>query len=211
MYQRFTGFCTRSDPSERLTMTQPADPRPFYATATAWMADLLAGVDDDQLDNPTPCTDFDVQTLSAHIVGTARRAVALGAGIDVTSVPSIADRHDAVSYAKAVAEAIALWSDDAKLSAMVTVPWGQVPGAGALWGYVNETLVHAWDLAEATGQPTEGDPEAADVTLAVAQRFIPAEIRDDPGVPFAPVVEPRPDAGPTERLANWSGRSAAWR
>jgi hypothetical protein len=26
-------------------------------------------------------------------------------------------------------------------------------------------------------------------------------------MPFAPLVEPAADAGPTERLANWSGRT----
>ena len=194
-----------------MTNTQPADPRPYYTAATQWVGDLLAHVRDDQLDSPTPCDDFDVRMLARHLNGTAHRAVALAAGDDVFAIPSIDEHHDAATYTNATDQAVALWSDDAKLVAPVRVPWGEVPGAGALWGYVNETLVHGWDLAVATGQNAETEPALAETTLAVARQFIPAEIRADDEVPFDAVVEPRPEAGATERLANWSGReSAPW-
>ncbi len=194
-----------------MTTATIADPRPAYAAATAWATHLLEGVTDDQLDAPTPCDEFDVRTLAGHLIATAGRAVALGEGTDVFAVPRIADTHDAAGYADLVARAQEMWADDSKLAAMVKVPWGEVPGAGALWGYVNETLVHGWDLAVATGQPAEADPSVVEPVLTIARRFIPAEIRAESEVPFAAVVEPRPEAGPTERLANWSGRdSAPW-
>lgn len=186
----------------------PDDPRPIYAAATRWVTGLLANVRDDQLDSLTPCDEFDVRALAGHLIGTAGRAVAVGEGRDVLTVSSRDDRHDAATYADLTGHAVELWADDAKLSALVQVPWGEVPGAGALWGYVNETLVHGWDLAVATGQDSEPDPALAEATLVVAQHFIPAAIRVDDSVPFDPVVEPRSGAGPTERLANWSGRSS---
>lgn len=127
-----------------------ADPRPAYAAATARMIELLTAVTEDQLDAPTPCSEFDVHLLMRHIVGTGRRSRALAAGEDALAVNSIAETGDVAAYADAVGSAIDDWSDDARLAAQVTVPWGQVP--------------------------------------------------------FGPVVSPRPDAGPTERLANWSGR-----
>ncbi|WP_374610793.1 TIGR03086 family metal-binding protein [Gordonia sp. (in: high G+C Gram-positive bacteria)] len=187
----------------------PADPRPAFRVATAWMTALLTGITDDQLEAPTPCEDLDVRTLSAHVVATAERARALADGLDVRTMRTIAEEHDAATYSALVEAALEGWADDASLTRMVQVPWGEVPGAGALWGYVSETLVHGWDLAVATGQPAEADPETAEATLAVAQQFIPAEIRTDPNVPFGVVVEPRPGAGPTERLANWTGRDPA--
>ncbi|AZG46033.1 TIGR03086 family metal-binding protein [Gordonia insulae] len=192
-----------------MTTNQPADPRPAYAVATEWVTGLLAGVTDDQLSSPTPCEEFDVRTLAAHLTATAQRAVVLGEGGDALAVPVVAETHDADSYATLVGRAVEVWSDDAKLGAMVRVPWGEVPGAGALWGYVSETFVHGWDLAVATGQSAEADPDVVGPVLAVAQQFIPAEIRGDEQVPFGPVVEPRPQAGATERLANWTGRDAA--
>ncbi|MYR06957.1 TIGR03086 family protein [Gordonia sp. SID5947] len=191
-----------------MTENQPADPRPAYAAATTWVINLLTAVTDDQLDSPTPCDDFDVRTLAAHLTASAQRAVVLAEGGDAFAVPRIADSHDAEGYAAVVTRALDLWSDDATLGAMVRVPWGEVPGAAALWGYVSETFVHGWDLAVATGQPAEADGSSVEPVLAVAQQFIPAAIRGDAEVPFGPVVEPRPEAGPTERLANWTGRDA---
>ncbi|WP_055474388.1 TIGR03086 family metal-binding protein [Gordonia sp. HS-NH1] len=201
---------TNSGPAPETT---PAfdDPRPAFRAATAWVVELLEGVSDDQLDSPTPCDDFDVRTLSAHLVAVAHRAAALAEGADIRTMASIAEQYDARTYAALIDQALDSWSDDTKLSVMVQMPWGEVPGAGALWGYVSETLVHAWDLAVATGRPAEADAELAETTLGVARQFIPAAIRTDPAVPFGPVVEPRPEAGPTERLANWTGRdSVTW-
>jgi len=95
---------------------------------------------------------------------------------------------------------------DAILDRAVTAPWGRVPGRVAMYGYLSETLVHGWDLAVATGQPAEAPTEIAEASLAAAPRLLPAEPRGG-HVPFAPPVQPAPDAGPTERLANWSGRA----
>lgn len=99
-----------------------------------------------------------------------------------------------------------MWDDDTRLTASVTVPWGTVPGAEALWGYLNEALVHGYDLATATGQPAEADPEVVRPLLDRIAAILPGGFRGGP-VPFAAVVEPAADAGPTERLANWSGRT----
>ncbi|MEH3155165.1 MAG: TIGR03086 family metal-binding protein [Gordonia paraffinivorans] len=189
-------------------MTAPlaTDPRPVYADAVAWVADLLHHVDPSRHADPTPCDELDVAALGGHLLGTANRAIAIAEGRDVLAVPAFGLPFDPEAYAAATSTAIARWADDALLDAMVAVPWGTVPGRGALWGYVNETLVHGWDLAVATGQPSEAPAGLAEATLPVARMFIGADIRDE--APFAAVVEPRSGAGPTERLANWSGRTS---
>ena len=189
-------------------MTAPTDPRPHFLTATTWVTELMTGISPEQLDSPSPCTEFDVHSLMGHLIGVARRVRAAGAGEDIFAVEMTVTDPTVEEYTTTVAEAIENWSDDATLSRLVRVPWGEVPGAGALWGWTNENLVHGWDLAVATGQPAEADPTTAEVTLGVARQFIPAAIRNDDTVPFAAVVDARPDAGPTERLANWSGRES---
>lgn len=193
-------------------MSAPAitDPRTVYRGATAWVAELFRGVRTDQLDLPTPCDEFDVRRLCQHLIGTVARAVAVAEAGDAEAVSAFSDRYDAATFESFAQRAAEAWADDSLLAKPVRVPWGEVPGGGALWGYVNEALVHGWDLAVATGQQAEADPALVEPTAAVARRFIGAEIRV-PGVPFAAVVEPRAGAGPTERLANWSGRvSCPW-
>lgn len=183
------------------------DPRPIYFGATNWVTGLLGAVRDDQRTRPTPCDEFDVQTLASHLVATVARIVAIAELGSPDSVPPLAPEHDSGTFAQLAERAQRAWADDALLDKLVTVPWGEVPGRFALWGYTNEALVHGWDLAVATGQPAEADPALVEPTASVVGRFIPADARV-PGVPFSAVVEPRAEAGPTERLANWSGRSA---
>ncbi len=187
-------------------MTESTDPRPLYAAALAWTHGLMAGATD--LDAPTPCPEFAVRDLLGHLVATVERARVIGEGGDPRSVPVVLRGlpDPAGAHADATARTLAVWSDDALLDRELTVPWGTVPGRGAVWGYLNETLVHGWDLAVATGQDPEADPALAGAVLAVVPGFLPAEPRGGP-VPFAAPVPPRPGAGPTERLANWSGRT----
>jgi uncharacterized protein (TIGR03086 family) len=169
---------------------------------------LLGAAREDQHPLPTPCDEFDVVTLSAHLIGTVGRIIAIAEVGSPDSVPPIADVHDADTFAQLAARAHDVWVDDALLDRSVVAPWGESTGRLALWAYINEALVHGWDLAVATGQPAEADPALVEPTAGVVAELIPAAIRV-PGVPFSAVVVPRADAGPTERLANWSGRSTA--
>jgi len=133
----------------------------------------------------------------------------VGEGGGPSSVPHVitggTDTAWADAYADAVRRMWTVWEDDSRIEAQVQAPWGSIPGSAAIWGYLNETLVHGWDLATVTGQDPEADPDVATPVLAIAAQIIPAEPRGGQ-VPFAPVVEPAPGAGLTERLANWDGR-----
>ena len=191
-------------------MTQNTDPRPLYRDALAWVRDLAAHVPAERLTDPTPCTEWDVRGLLGHLVATVDRARVVGEGGDPNVMPRVVDgvADDGWVDALTVAEdkAAAVWADDARLAALVTVPWGQVPGHAALFGYLRELLVHGWDLAVATDQEVEADTSTATAVLAETRRALPAAPRGGP-IPFAAAVEPRHGAGPTERLANWCGHA----
>lgn len=73
-------------------------------------------------------------------------------------------------------------------------------------GYVMEVTIHGWDLAKATGQPTEMDAPVAATVLPAAQTFLPREPRGGPHVPFGPVVQVPEGAGAYAQLAGWLGR-----
>lgn len=169
---------------------------------------LLGHVTADQLDLSTPCGDLDVGTLARHLVALGLQSVALAEAATAEGQPVQAEEGTAEAFAAAHDRAVAAWAT-APLDREVIAPWGPVPGAAALGMYANELLVHGWDLAVATGQPAEvPDGAVAAATEALARVALPAEIRAVPGFPFGPVVEPLDGAGPTERLANWNGRSA---
>ena len=195
-----------------MTTTETSDPRTLYSGALSWALGLVRNVRPDQMGAPTPCTELDVRALIAHLVATVYRATALGRGEDARTAPWQAEPTDdwAGAYAAAIEEMWAVWrgpDGDALLDRKVTAPFGTVPGRAALMAYTSETLVHGWDLAVATGQPAEADPAVAEPVLAGMQRFLPAEPRGG-HIPFAEPVQPRSEAGPTERLANWCGRKS---
>jgi uncharacterized protein (TIGR03086 family) len=192
-----------------MTQMQMTDPRGIHQRAMAQTESVVATVVPAQLTQPTPCAEYDVRALLSHIVGGLERIALMGEGGDALAVPARADgvRDDGwlAAYQAARLRVAAAWADDAKLDAVVEVPWGKVPGRVAISGYVQEILTHGWDLAHATGQPTEGDPELASWVLAFARRVLPPEPRGGE-IPFGPVVPAPPDSGPYAELAAWLGR-----
>ena len=183
------------------------DLRDAVHAAQLWVADLLAGVAPEQRSAPTPCSAFDVDALERHLLGVAGRLVAMGAGRPAESVPpSVETLPDDVvaAYRALLEEGRRAWADPASLTRLVEAPFGTVPGAMVLGVYLAENLTHGWDLARAIGRPSEADPALVGPAYATMRQVLPPTGRE--GFPFAAPVEPAADAGPTERLANWSGR-----
>jgi uncharacterized protein (TIGR03086 family) len=183
------------------------DPRAIFLQAVAQTESIVAAVRPDQAGLPTPCADWDVRTLVSHMTGGVTRLALVGEGADALTVPPFADPGDdwAAAYRAAGKRAATAWADDAKLDALFAVPWGKVPGRVAVAGYVREVLAHGWDLAFATGQETELDPELGAFALEVSQRSLPASGRE--GIPFGPVVQAPAGAGVYAQLAAWLGRT----
>jgi len=184
------------------------DLRPQLVSAQDWVASLLDNVTADQWGDPTPCSEFDVRALTEHIFALEERVRRLAEVGHVDDAPEripFSTQDAGARLRKDAASAMEPWADDARLEAMIRGPWGTSPWAVAIAIYVSEHLTHGWDLARATGQPSEADPEIATAVLAMMQKNLPAEPRGGP-IPFASVVASAEDAGPTERLANWLGR-----
>ncbi|NUP26481.1 MAG: TIGR03086 family protein [Nocardia sp.] len=189
-------------------MTQIPDFRSDLAAAQEWVAGLMAAVRPDQWSSPTPCTEFDVRALLEHLSCHPAKLVATATGADPRRLPSRAEIDNdqpGEDYLKRAGAALGHWSDDALLTRTVTAPWGEAPGGLAIGGYLMETVAHGWDLAVATGQPAEADPVLVAKAQAIADRALTDDFRG-PESPFGVRVEPRPDAGPTERLAAFLGR-----
>ncbi|WP_063916417.1 TIGR03086 family metal-binding protein [Nocardia jinanensis] len=189
-------------------MTQIPDFRSDLTAAQEWVAGLMAAVRADQWNAPTPCTDFDVRALLEHLSCHPAKLVATATGADPRTLPSRADidtNSPGEDYLKRSATALEQWADDALLTRPLIAPWGEAPGGLAVGGYLMETVAHGWDLAVATGQNAEADPALVAKAQAIADRALSDAFRG-PGSPFGVRVEPRPQAGPTERLAAFLGR-----
>ncbi|WP_432013488.1 TIGR03086 family metal-binding protein [Streptomyces cucumeris] len=186
------------------------DPRPYYERAADQMAALIDRAGKETLDQPTPCSEYDVRGLVSHVIGGTRLFVAVGEHGDSTGVPDeapdVADDGLAEAYATERRKLAAAWADDATLETVVTVPWGTMPGRYALSGSVMETVMHSWDLSRALGDPMPLDQELAAFALVTARQALPPEGRD--GMPFGPVVAVDPaESDAYVQLAGWLGRT----
>jgi uncharacterized protein (TIGR03086 family) len=194
------------------TTTAPAlaadDPRVAMAGAIRTARAVVAAVRPEDLDRPTPCTEFTVADLLGHLLGACRRTAAVGRGEDPLSVNTeapfepVADRNEA--FATVAHEIQAAWTDDATLERTVVMPWATMPTRVMLGIYTSEVTVHTWDVAHATGQAPDWDPEVLAAAFAAMQAALPADDREI--APFDDVVPTAADAPLIDRLVAWNGR-----
>ena len=91
------------------------------------------------------------------------------------------------------------------MSIMFKLPFAEIPGQMFIGMRTSDVLTHAWDLAAATGQPTDLDPELAAEQLAAVRAFVGSQFRG-PGKPFGEEQPCSPERPPADQLAAFLGR-----
>lgn len=187
----------------------PADPRPQFAAALDQVEGQIKELAPADLDRPTPCADFDVRTLVAHLVAVMRKLAIVRAGGTFAEVSDPADDlggDGRASFEAARAELDQAWLPDAALDVVYTLPYGSMTGRELLDAYTHEFTVHAWDLWRARGGIGELDPVLAEAALAWYQQNVGPDERG-PGRPFGPITPVHDDADAYTQLAAYVGRS----
>ncbi|MEN9646413.1 MAG: hypothetical protein RL238_3082 [Actinomycetota bacterium] len=117
----------------------------------------IAGVGAGQWSSPTPCDEWDVQYLVAHVVGGNRFTVAVLSGhsaadaIDeVMSSPQLGT-DPVEAWATTAAAQFRAFSQPNALDEVVDHPLGPIAGRQLLGYRVFDITLHAWDLARAIG------------------------------------------------------------
>lgn len=191
-------------------MTDQDDPRELLRRSLDVASAVVGGLKPDVMSDPTPCSEFDVATLTNHLTGAVARTGSIGHGVPVTGQLEVdasePEEGWSTAFEAARAEALEAWEDDALLAKEFTLPWATMPGADIVTMYAMEATLHSWDLAVATGQEDLLDDEVAERLLPAAQQWLPPEHRGG-DIPFGPVVEVADDARAVDRLAAFTGRS----
>ena len=184
------------------------DPKTQAINAVQILSPLVDGTRADQLDNPTPCSEWKVRDLLNHVIGGGHmfaaglrgEAVAGGGADDLVGDDHRASFKTSIDgFSSALADTPA-----GDLDKMVTLPFGTMPAVVALQLAAGDLLVHAWDLSQATGQPF--DPPAAFVEASYG--FFKVAVNDDlraAGM-FGAAKEVASDAAALDRLLAHSGR-----
>jgi len=169
---------------------------------------VLANLSADQMQMSTPCASWNVSELVNHIVGGHQFFVAGMRG----EAPAAGDTdHSAGDYLAAFDEAssafVAACQEEGALQKMVTMPFGEMPGAAVMGLAMTDTFTHGWDLAKATGQSTDLAPELATQLLAQSRQMIQPAFRGDEGAPFGAEQSAPDGASAADQLAAFLGRS----
>ncbi len=185
--------------------------RDHLYSVVASLQPVIYGVSAEEMDKPTPCTDFDVRTVANHMLGTIEAMRRVGAAEPQdpedpwgTSGENITE-HWRDDLGRTLTEFADAWSQpDA---------WEGDPTGGGMprqmvgdMGFV-EVMLHGWDLAKGTGQDLEYDDEAAARALEILEQ-IGEQGRS--GGAFGPEVQVPDDAAPFAKALALSGRDPQW-
>ena len=170
---------------------------------------IVAGVRPDQYDNPTPCAEWAVRDVLSHIIGGNQffAAVATGEAPPVPTEPrDLLGDDPAAAYAQGAKLALEAWRAPGTAERIVKMPVGDMPGAFAMGLHFVDHLVHAWDIAKATGQEDLVDQSLAEAAFGLVNGNIGDELRQAGG-PFGPAVACDESAPAVERLVAYLGRT----
>lgn len=177
-------------------------------------ARIVLEIPEVKLDAPTPCPGWDVRALVNHLILWSGRGETAAhklppsgeeEGHDFTAEPGWAERFDAQAHRTAEA-----WQDPAAWEGNTSLTGNKdgMPAAfiaGILFG---ELVVHAWDLAVATGRDPGFSPEI--VQTAWDQLVPTAELSREYKV-FGPEVPVPEDAPLLDRVLGLAGRDPHWK
>lgn len=170
--------------------------------------DLIANTRPDQMDAQTPCAKWKVRDLVNHMVGGGQMFGAALAGETVgdldAPMPDLLGDDPTAAW-DAAAQAFCAGADSpGAMERMVTLPFATLPGKVVVDIAKFDLLVHAWDLAQATGQPFDPPDDLVGPAMASAQMIIAPEARD--GDTFADEVTVPDDASQLDHLVAFTGR-----
>ncbi|WP_264075163.1 TIGR03086 family metal-binding protein, partial [Mycolicibacter minnesotensis] len=142
----------------------PTDELQAAEATFAVLGHVLHGIADDDLDKQTPCRDFDVSSLTDHLMN----SITVIGGAAGAEFPE-RDRTDSVERQVVLAARPALdaWKRRG-LDGTVSFGTNEVP-AKLMAGILSlEFLVHAWDYAAAVGREVDA-PDSWDYAAAVGR------------------------------------------
>ena len=179
----------------------------FFVRSSASFGEQVREVDGEEWFAPTPCADWDVRMVVAHVVVGDAQLPLLINGDKVERVeefdPSILGNNPLASWRGTALAAIRALARPGALAERYAHPIGHITGRRIIGFRITDSLVHAWDIARARGADVLLDPEIAEYCLDFWQPMAP-------GLPasgfFGTAIAPPHGADPGLRLLSLLGR-----
>ncbi len=194
-------------------MSSNHDPIDDLTRAIDQTGDIIGRVDQEQGALPTPCRAWDLRTLVNHIVRDVRMFTASATESHWEPGDTDLIGNDwSGSYRNAAGSLLEAWGREGALQRTMKLRMGEVPATWSVGQQTADIIVHGWDVAKATGQSTELDPDLGQMSLDWGRQNLRQEFRGDEtnGKMFGVEVSVAEEAPVYDRLAGVFGRDPNW-
>ncbi len=139
-----------------MTSTDFASARLALGQARNEFESRLDLVSDDQWNLATPCEEWTVRDLVAHLIGGAKMSGLLLGGAEKDEALRVLfaltiDGDAKTAFRESSDAQAAAFEAPGAADAMCHHPSRDMPGSDFIWLRIRDTVVHAWDLARAIG------------------------------------------------------------
>jgi uncharacterized protein (TIGR03086 family) len=181
----------------------------LVAPAASPMRAVLRGITDDQLAAPTPCAEFDVRALLAHLLtwGPTLVGSAYGRSVPPAAGPALSAEGWRDGLERHLDAVVAGWSRPEAWQGTTRMVTLELPAATVGGMVVGELVVHGWDLARATDQWPVW-PEA--VLGALHEEIGRTAVQGREMHVYGPEVPVSAGAPTLDRLLGLTGRDPQW-
>lgn len=175
-------------------MSTPQESLALLARALDQTEAVLAGIRPEQLADPTPCTDWDLGRLIAHVTADPRNLLAMARGeeVDWSAGPEPAAAGWTEDFRAGADDLLRHWLDLGDEAPAFQIDW-----------QIAEFAVHTWDLAHAGDWAQPLDQDVAERGLAFMANALTTDNRGDA---FGPEQTAPSGADAYDRIAAFSGR-----
>jgi len=144
-----------------------ADVIGLYRRAVDEFGARVRAVGDDQWTLPTPDADWDVRALVGHVLSENQWVAPLLEGLTIEEVGNRFEGDQlgddpVAAWARTSADALAACEPDDVPLRVIHMGMGDITGEDYLAQITTDHVIHAWDLARATGGDERLDPELVD-------------------------------------------------
>ncbi|MEV6713686.1 TIGR03086 family metal-binding protein [Lentzea sp. NPDC051208] len=186
-----------------------------YSSSTAvwWRTsiEIVSRVSADDLGRRTPCAEWTLADLLAHMTAQHHgfAAAARGTGGDLAAWE--VRPAGSAGYAEAAEDVLAAFAEPEVPQREFALPefGASFPAVQAVSFHLIDYVVHGWDVARSLGLGYRLAPEVAEPALRIARAVPDGDTRLAPGAPFKPAVDEN-GQDPLRRILAALGRSPDW-
>lgn len=191
--------------------------RVLHKRALQVTVDIANQVTPDRLGLPTPCIEWDLGQLLAHMAGQNHgfAAAARGERNGVEAfAPQSVEEDPARLHAASAAQVAEDFAAPGVLEREFWLPEirsGTFPANTGIAFHLVDCVAHAWDVARAIDVPVSFDDEVLDAALIVSLAIPDGPTREQPGASFRPGIAVGGEEGTLARILGLLGRSPDWK